>query len=144
MIIVLGSLVFISLYSTFSGTFSCSKFGILVKLMVNIMNKVLYINRLSALYQKLVLKYYKEPKTLDKGILFAEALLLLFYIPIYNNYMVDLHMDILISLGLDIIVDSMHKVTHIFNIITNIFNLFFSSTIDHIPNKLKRKIIISL
>ena len=81
---------------------------------------------------------------MPKDVPFKLVLPLLFNVPLYNNRIVDLYVNDYISIYLNKVHNGIHKAKKLFNVITNTFNLFFSSTIDHIPNKLKRKIAISL
>ena len=70
--------------------------------------------------------------------------LLLFDIPTNINRFVNLYIDNFINICLDKIVDGIYEATRYFNIITNIFNLFFSNVITKLLNKVKRKIAIFL
>ena len=67
-IIMLGIIVFISLYSTFSKTSSCANFSLFAKLMANVMNESLYSNRIQALNKSSTyLDYYKDLQVLDSN-----------------------------------------------------------------------------
>jgi len=144
-IISLRSLAYISLRSTFSGTSSYCKFGIIAKPIVDVMNEALYSNRLKVLHNlSPYLEYYEDPEILPDDLPFTEASLLLFDIPLYNDCIVNLYINNYISICLNKVIDGVHEAKRLFNIITNTFNLFFSSTIDNIPKKLKRKIALLL
>ena len=45
---------------------------------------------------------------------------------------------------LDTVVNEIHEAMTYFNIITNTFNVFFSSIIHNILNSIKRKVVLSL
>jgi len=144
-IVTLGSLAYISIRSTFGGKSSCSIFSLLAELMYDLMNKIFNTNRLSALHLSLsYIDYHEEPIKFSSEISFTPAEPLLFDIPTNNNRFVNLYADNFINIYLNKIVDRIHEATRCFNIITNLFDLFFSNVITKLSNKVKQKIAISL
>jgi len=57
---------------------------------------------------------------------------------------IDLYIDNFISICLDKLVDGIHEAITCFNIITNVFDLFFALKIDSLPKNLKRKVALLL
>jgi len=113
--------------------------------MANLINKTFSTNRLQALYNtSQYIKYYKPLILLPPKTPFAKANNLLFDIPIMKDRFINLYVDNFISICLDKLVNSIHKATTCFNIITNVFNLFFTSKIDSLPENLKRKVALLL
>ena len=89
MIITLGSLVFISLRSTFGGKSLCSNFSLIAEPMANLMNEVLNTNHLQALHSTSnYIQYHDPPILLDSNIPFTPADEPLFEIPTLNDRLV--------------------------------------------------------
>ena len=113
--------------------------------MADVINKALKTNRLQALYSTSKYSiYYEELKTLDLKILFESAKPLLFNILTLNNRIVDLYIDDFITSYLDRTTKGIYELTRIFKIVRNTFDLFFTNTLDNLPNSIKRNIALSL
>jgi hypothetical protein len=113
--------------------------------MADVMNEALKSNRLQALYSTSKYStYHEEPKTLDPNIPFESTKPLLFDILTPNERIVDLHVDNFITLCLDRTTKGIHEATRIFNVVTNTFDLFFTNTLDNLPNNVKRNTALSL
>ena len=144
MIITFRSLAYISLQSTFSGKLSYSNFSLLAKPMCDVMNKVLNTNRLAQLSTTSpCIDYHDKPILLPDSIPFAKAPDLLFPIALNNEYFVDLYIDGYINICLDRKIRELHESTRCFNIITNMFDIFFSRSLK-IPNGLKQSYTLLL
>ena len=113
--------------------------------MADVINKALKTNRLQALYSTSKYSiYFEELKTLDLKILFESAKPLLFNILTLNNRIVDLYIDDFITSYLDRTTKGIYELIRIFKIVRNTFDLFFTNTLDNLPNSIKRNIALSL
>ena len=112
---------------------------------MDIMNEALHFNRMQALHQTSpCIDLHDPPEILDLSIPFAAAPPLLFNIPTHNDRMVDLYVDDYINVCLDKTRDGVHEATTYFNVITNVFEIFYSNTVSFILNELKRKVALLL
>jgi len=103
-ITILGSLAFISLYSTFGDKSSCSNFSLIAEPMADLMNEVLNTNHLQALHSTSnYIQYHDPPILLDSNIPFTPADEPLFEIPTLNNKLIDLYVDYFIGIYLDLV-----------------------------------------
>jgi len=113
--------------------------------MADLMNKAFATNRLTALHStSQYISYHELPIILSPETPFAKADELLFEIPTLKDRFVDLYVDHFIAICLDKIVNGIHEATTCFNIIINMFDIFFTSRIESLLKKLKRKVALSL
>ena len=145
MITSLEILNFISIRSIFGGKSSYSNFSLITESIADVINKAFNSNYLQALHSPSnYLWYHDTPSILPSSLPFARANELLFNILIMNNKFIDLYVDDFISICLDIVVNGIYEVTTCFNVITNTFDIIFSSIISNILNDVKQKAVLSL
>ena len=69
---------------------------------------------------------------------------MLFLIATHRDIFIDLYVDNFINISLNKEVDEIHEATHCYNVVTNVFDLFFKQNIDSLPNGLVWNCAISL
>ena len=113
--------------------------------MADVINEVMKTNHLLCLSNTLrYINLHDKLTVLDNSIPFTDPSALLYQIPTLNDKYTDLYVNDFISVCLDWEVDSLHKTTQAFNIITNVFDMGFKYAIEDNSNNIIRNYTLSL
>ena len=114
--------------------------------MADTMNQSMNFNEIPnlALSSRHYSNHFQKPSLLSYDIPFQKAFPLITSVTPPRQRFIDVYVDDFISACLDTSSGSVHESETCFNIITNVFSLFFNPTTTNLPNELIRSVALSI